>query len=224
MPKAPPPTPLSFHQPILPWQGSTTAVMTAKFMFKRQIKLPCKFPKIVAFLVPRGEMVKLKEDLAPSDAHRVRKQRKAEGVMGKAGKAVSFAMKAASSTNLVVSSANLVKGALPGAVEEAVSSATQVGTHLGEDETEKDFYERRDADVLCFPTYDELGPHPPLEPSIFSNTRLKCGQNKIAPEGVTEELEYWVDGKWVGMSEVGPSTFSRPQTRDLTLTKPSTLT
>ena len=169
-------------------------------------------------------MVKLKEDLAPSDAHRVRKQRKAEGVMGKAGKAVSFAMKAASSTNLVVSSANLVKAALPGAVEEAVSSATQVGTHLGEDETEKDFYERRDADVLCFPTYDELGPHPPLEPSIFSNTRLKCGQNKIAPEGVTEELEYWVDGKWVGMSEVGPSTFSRPQTRDLTLTKPSTLT
>ena len=191
--------------------------MTAKFMFKRQIKLPCKFPKIVAFLVPRGEMVKLKEDfdgigfiLAPSDAHRVRKQKKAEGVMGKAGKVVSSVMKAASSTNLVVSSANLVKGALPGAVEEAVSSATQVGTHLGEDETEKDFIERRDADVLCFPTYDELGPHPPLEPSIFSNTRLKCGQNKIAPEGGTE-LEYWVDGKWVGIEKVAPQPSPGPK-------------
>ena len=130
--------------------------------------------------------------------------------MGKAGKVVSSVMKAASSTNLVVSSANLVKGALPGAVEEAVSSATQVGTHLGEDETEKDFIERRDADVLCFPTYDELGPHPPLEPSIFSNTRLKCGQNKIAPEGVTE-LEYWVDGKWVGIEKVAPQPSPGPK-------------
>ena len=94
-----------------------------------------------------------------------------------------------------------------------------------------------------FPTYDELGPHPPLEPSIFSNT-LKCCQSKVkvAPAsaavlalmalpagdvekgGVLEHKEYYVNGEWVGWSKVGASTFSRPQTRDLALTQLSTLT
>ena len=83
-----------------------------------------------------------------------------------------------------------------------------------------------------FPTYDELGPHPPLEPSIFSNTH-KCCESKVtvAPAsgdvkkgGVLDRKEYYVDGEWVGWSKVGTSTFSRPQTRDLALTQPSTLT
>lgn len=76
-----------------------------------------------------------------------------------------------------------------------------------------------------FPTYDELGPHPPLEPSIFSNT-LKCCESKVkvAPASAADVKEYYVDGEWVGWSKVGASTFSRPQTRDLALTQPSTLT
>jgi len=61
-----------------------------------------------------------------------------------------------------------------------------------------------------FPTYDELGPHPPLEPSIFSNTH-KCCESKVtvAPAsgdvkkgGVLDRKEYYVDGEWVGWSKV----------------------
>lgn len=170
MPKAPP-TPLPFHQPVVPWQGSTTGVLTVMFMVKRQIKIPCK----------HGEMLKLKADKTPSDDHRVRKKY------------------GASITRLSM-----------------------------KEEKDEDFNKRRDENEWRFPTYDELGPHPPLEPSIFSNT-VKCCQNKIAPsdveEGkVLEHKEYYVGGEWVGWSEVRASTFSRPQTRDLVLTKPSTLT
>ena len=155
----------------MPWQGSTTGVLTVMFMVKRQIKIPCK----------HGEMLKLKADKTPSDDHRVRKKY------------------GASITRLSM-----------------------------KEEKDEDFNKRRDENEWRFPTYDELGPHPPLEPSIFSNT-VKCCQNKIAPsdaeEGkVLEHKEYYVGGEWVGWSEVRASTFSRPQTRDLVLTKPSTLT
>ena len=174
MPKAPP-TPLPFHQPVVPWQGSTTGVLTVMFMVKRQIKIPCK----------HGEMLKLKADKTPSDDHRVRKK---QG-------------------------------------DSLVDKITRLST---KDETDEEFNARRDENEWRFPTYDELGPHPPLEPSIFSNT-VKCCQNKIAPSDVEagkvlEHKEYYVGGEWVGWSEVGASTFSRPQTRDLVLTKPSTLT
>ena len=100
------------------------------------------------------------------------------------------------------------------------------------EEKDDDFKKRRDENEWRFPTYDELGPHPPLEPSIFSNTH-KCCESKVtvAPAsgdvkkgGVLDRKEYYVDGEWVGWSKVGTSTFSRPQTRDLALTQPSTLT
>jgi len=72
-----------------------------------------------------------------------------------------------------------------------------------EGETEDDFKERRDENEWCFPTYDELGPHPPLEPSIFSNT-LKCCESKVkvAPASAADVKEYYVDGEWVGWSKV----------------------
>ena len=165
------PSPSPSDQPVVPRQGSTTAVLTIKFMFKRQVNIKCK----------HGEMVNLAADKAPSDAHRVRKK------LGAAITRLSF-----------------------------------------KEETDEEFAKRRDDNEWRFPTYDELGPHPPLEPSIFSNT-LKCCQNKVAPgdaeEGeVIERKEYYVGGEWVGWSKVGASTFSRPQHRDLALTEPSTLT
>lgn len=165
------PSPSPSDQPVVPRQGSTTAVLTIKFMFKRQVNIKCK----------HGEMVNLAADKAPSDAHRVRKK------LGGAITRLSF-----------------------------------------KEETDEEFVKRRDDNEWRFPTYDELGPHPPLEPSIFSNT-LKCCQNKVAPgdaeEGeVIERKEYYVGGEWVGWSKVGASTFSRPQHRDLALTEPSTLT
>ena len=190
MPKAPP-KPLPFHQPVVPWQGSTTGVLTVMFMFKRSInirRIPCK----------KGEMVKLKADDAPSEAMRVREKKARVVVITR-------------------------------------------GTY--KEETDDDFKKRRDENEWRFPTYDELGPHPPLEPSIFSNT-LKCCESKVkvAPAsaavlalmalpagdvekgGALEHKEYYVNGEWVGWSKVGASTFSRPQTRDLALTQPSTLT
>lgn len=127
--------------------GSTTAVLTIMFMFKRSAKIPCK----------KGEMVNLAADKAPSDTHRVRKK------LG----------------------ASIARLSL-------------------KEETDEEFEKRRDENEWRFPTYDELGPHPPCEPSIFSNT-LKCCQNKVAPaeEGeVLERKEYYVGGEWVGWSKV----------------------
>ena len=184
MPKAPP-KPLPFHQPVVPWQGSTTGVLTVMFMIKRSInirRIPCK----------KGEMVKLKADDAPSEAMRVRKKKGASKIPSMSTRGISFA-----------------------------------------EEKDDDFKERRDENEWRFPTYDELGPHPPLEPSIFSNTFKRC-QSKVkdAPAsaedvekgGVLEHKEYYLNGEWVGWSKVGASAFSRPQTRDLALTQPSTLT
>ena len=152
---APSPSPLD--QPAVPRQGSTTAVLTIMFMFKRSVKIPCK----------KGEMVNLAADKAPSDTHRVRKK------LG----------------------ASIARLSL-------------------KEETDEEFEKRRDENEWRFPTYDELGPHPPCEPSIFSNT-LKCCQNKVAPaeEGeVLERKEYYVGGEWVGWSKVGASTSPDPIT------------
>merc|ERR1712166_1300242 len=89
------------------------------------------------------------------------------------------------------------------------------------EEKDDDFKERRDENEWRFPTYDELGPHPPLEPSIFSNT-LKCCQSKVkvAPAsaavlalmalpagdvekgGALEHKEYYVNGtQWRSQSK-----------------------
>ena len=119
------------------------------------------------------------------------------------------------------------------AADKAPSDTHRVRKKLGasiarlslKEETDEEFEKRRDENEWRFPTYDELGPHPPCEPSIFSNT-LKCCQNKVAPaeEGeVLERKEYYVGGEWVGWSKVGASTFSRPHHWDLALTEPSTL-
>ena len=115
------------------------------------------------------------------------------------------------------------------AADKAPSDTHRVRKKLGasiarlslKEETDEEFEKRRDENEWRFPTYDELGPHPPCEPSIFSNT-LKCCQNKVAPaeDGeVLERKEYYVGGEWVGWSKVGASTFSRPQHGDLALTE-----
>jgi len=87
--------------------------------------------------------------------------------------------------------------------DSLVDKITRLST---KDETDEEFNARRDENEWRFPTYDELGPHPPLEPSIFSNT-VKCCQNKIATTDVkegeeVEHKEYYVGGEWVGWSEV----------------------